>query len=201
MYTFEDNIYYFGKLRRRREFLKGLNSIDCPYEKWEKWFARCSSSNLLVPFLDNREKLSSSWLFLDIEDETLSCGLTKQSIDMSGRKYPFLIYTSIDSKCVLTKEILFKIMHFMAIRNQKFDDIVALGDIKENQYSYFIASENCSVLIDQDISLIEQMANHAFVYITAKETGPVSFWLNVHSLKYIEHNNALTCSLYNKIYG
>ena len=201
MYNFEENVRYFGKLRRRREFLKDLKSTNIECRKWEKWFGKCSNSNLLVPFLDNKDKLSSCWLFLEVENEKIFCGLTKKSTDMAGRKYPFLIYTVLDQKDRLSKDVLFQVLYDMACRNNKFDDIVTGGDITEVQYSYFISSDGCSIINHNDKRMIEHMTNNAFFHALNEQIHPMSFWLNVQSLKYIEHNNALTCSLYNKIYG
>lgn len=200
MKTNED-IHYYGKLRRRREFLKDINSEKHKYEKWEKWFNKCSNNNSLVPFLENRERQSSVWLFLKLENDVISFGLTAQSADMSGRKYPFLIYGILDKSERIKKEIIFQSLYYMVCRNQKFFNIVLRGSIEEEQFSYFKSTDNCSIITGEDRDFIEQISNNAIVYITSKEIESMSFWLNVNSLKYIEHLNAQTCSLYNKIYG
>lgn len=194
-----NNILFYGKLRRRREYINNLQQSGLEYIKWDKWFSRCSNNNALVPFLNSKKRYSDIWLFVLIEEMVIYYGLTCQSIDHAGRKYPFLIYTQNEKTQETNREVIHRNITYMVSRNQKFSDIISLGDFTEEQYEYFSSSENINYYLDEYNEVLEKIIND--IMFNIKNNLPVSLWLNMNNLKYVEHNNAFTCSLYNKIYG
>lgn len=194
------NIHYFGKLRRRREYLSSSGLEREEYLNWEKWFAKCSNSNLLVPFLESRNKVENTWLFAVVREKSIRIGLTALSKDMSGRKYPFLMYTNLNNNTNLTDDVILESLLYMAYRYQNFIKILSDGNFREYDCKYFISIKDTPIFSDVNYEMIESMVKSIIIF-KGNNIYPSSCWLNLQSFKFIEHDNAFTCSLYNKIYG
>lgn len=193
------SVYYFGKLRRRREFVKTSGLSRDYYYDWEVWYNKCSNANNLLPFLTSKSKGKPIWLFIIIEGESIKVGFTTLSSDMSDRKYPFLLYfdnntEKLDSFDKLINEIL-----AVANKYQGFVKTIANGDFSEAEKRYFESSDGISKGIEQ----LHELSKHIVLDILEIEDYSImnSYWINLDTFSSINHKGALTCTLYNKIYG
>ena len=194
-----EQFHYFGKLRRRREFLKAAGLARDYYYDWEVWFNKCSNVNSLLPFLSAKKKVRPIWLFVINKDENLKIGLSTLSSDMAERNHPFLIYyesqlTPAESLSTLRTTIL-----SIATKYEGFVKIIANGDFTVDEAQYFASPSTSHELADQLQDLLQDIA----LNILQKEDNSVmsSYWVNLDNFSVIHHTGALTCTLYNKIYG
>lgn len=191
--------YYFGKLRRRREFLKSPNITREVLLAWEGWFSRCANNRSFLPFLDNKSSQKCIWLCLVIEDDFTLIGLTSASRDLSGRDYPFVIYTTLKAEDLSSEDTLLSSLKYMAIRSQKFANIIANGYFEPEDEEYYHADYDCELLNQDTLTALHHIANHI-----SKDNSDIdsrSYWLDLSSLKSIYNESSFTCSLYNKVYG
>lgn len=194
-----ERIHYFGKLRRRREFIRAAGlSRDCYYD-WEVWFNKCSNANSLLNFLSGTNKVKPVWLFIINEAETLKVGLTTLSSDMAARKYPFLVYSESEvTRLENSKDMLTEVLS-MASKYSGFVSTVANGNFTADEEQYFISiSKNCEVAAQ-----LGEILKCILVEISEKQYDSImdSYWINLDNFSTINHQGALTCTLYNKIYG
>lgn len=192
-------IHYFGKLRRRREFVKASGLARDYYYDWEVWFNKCSNTNSLLPFLSTRNKDKPIWLFIINQDETLKIGLTTLSSDLAERKHPFLVYFETE---IIQSDSLDRILLSIISMTGKYDGFVstvANGDFTIEEEQYFKSlSEEYKVA---DL-LKETLKSIALEIIEKKYSSFMnSYWVNLDNFSTITHQGALTCTLYNKIYG
>lgn len=194
-----ERIHYFGKLRRRREFIKAAGLSRDYYYDWEVWFNKCSNANSLLPFLSGKNKVKPVWLFIINEAETLKVGLTTLSSDMSARKYPFLVYFEKEITRLENSEDMLTLFISMAGKYVGFVNTVANGNFAVDEEQYFMSrSKNCEVA-DQ----LQEILKCIVLEILEKTNDSImeSYWINLDSFYTINHQGALTCTLYNKIYG
>ena len=194
-----ERIHYFGKLRRRREFIRAAGLSRDYYYDWEVWFNKCSNANSLLPFLSGKNKVKPLWLFIINESETLKVGLTTLSSDMAARKYPFLVYFEREiTRLENTEDMLTSVLS-MAGKYAGFINTVANGNFTVDEEQYFMSrTKNCEVA-DQ----LEEILKCIVLKILEKTNDSImeSYWINLDSFYTINHQGALTCTLYNKIYG
>lgn len=194
-----EQFHYFGKLRRRREFLKAAGLARDYYYDWEVWFNKCSNANSLLPFLSAKNKVKPIWLFVIHKDEALKTGLTTLSSDMAERKHPFLIY--YEHKLALSEGLssIRTTMSSIATKYEGFAKTIANGDFTTNEAQYFASPSTSHEVVDQLQDLLHDIA----LNILQKDNDLVvsSYWVNLDSFSVIYHTGAFTCTLYNKIYG
>lgn len=194
-----ERIHYFGKLRRRREFIRAAGLSRDYYYDWEVWFNKCSNTNSLLPFLSGKNKVKPVWLFIINEAETLKVGLTTLSSDMAARKYPFLVYFEREITRLENSEDMLTSVLSMAGKYVGFINTVANGNFTVDEEQYFMSkTKNCEVA-DQ----LEEILKCIVLEILEKTNDSImeSYWINLDSFYTINHQGALTCTLYNKIYG
>lgn len=189
-------IYYFGKLRRRREYIRASGSARDYYYDWEVWFNKCSSANSLLPFLTSKNKVKPIWLFIISEAETTKVGLTTLSSDMAERKHPFFIYfknQSVSSDSLLATALA------VASKYQGFVNMIANGDFSADEEQYFLSRSNDYEVADQ----LQELLRSITLEIVENTDDSIinSYWINLDNFSIINHQGALTCTLYNKIYG
>lgn len=192
-------VHYFGKLRRRREFVKADGLPRDYYYNWESWFNKCSTTNSLLPFLSSKSKLKPMWLFMVINDETMHVGFTTLSSDMADRKYPFLVYfdNHIDKR--QSYDELISSVLAIADKYEGFVKTVTNGDFTIEDKNYFEATGDTYQVADQ---LQELLKNIVLNIVNNNEYSVMSsYWINLYNFSSITHKGALTCTLYNKIYG
>lgn len=98
------SLFFYGKLRKTREFLvsSSLSSTDRNF--WDSWFNRCGNGNQLMPFLAPKISSNTIWLFLVRYEDNIYIGLGSQSQDLTGRNYPFLVFNQLVLGKSFTKE-------------------------------------------------------------------------------------------------
>ena len=193
------SVYYFGKLRRRREFLKAGGLGQDRYYDWEVWFNKCSNANTLLPFLSNKSKAKPVWLFVIVDEGIIKVGFTTLSLDMADRKYPFLLYfenniENLNSSNELTNEIL-----AVANKYEGFIKIVTNGDFLDDDKGYFESFDNTHTAVEQ----LQELSKNIVSDILEMDNYSVmsSYWINLDNFSSINHTGALTCTHHNKIYG
>lgn len=194
-----EQFHYFGKLRRRREFIKASGLARDYYYDWEVWFNKCSNTNSLLPFLGNKNKDKPIWLFIISEGETLKVGLTTLSSDMAERKHPFLVYFEYPISQFESLESMFESVLSMANQYQGFVNLIANGDFTTTEQQYF-----ASISTDYEVAEgLKDVIKNIVSEIIAKRHESImeSYWINLDNFSTITHQGALTCTLYNKIYG
>lgn len=191
-------VYYYGKLRRRREFIKVAGLSQEYYYDWEIWFNKCSSANSLLPFLSNNKE-RPAWLFIVIEDNKIKIGLTILSSDMSGRKYPFLLYFEDNLSRLSSQTTLVNKISAIANKYDGFVSMVSIGDFTNDEKNYFETLDHSSQIVE---SLHELISYIALDILELEKTSNInSHWINLNNFSSISHQGAFTCTLYNKIYG
>ncbi|WP_201586313.1 TagF domain-containing protein [Psychrobacter sp. HII-4] len=194
-----ERIHYFGKLRRRREFIKAAGLTRDYYYDWEVWFNKCSNTNTLLSFLNTTSKTKPVWLFVVSEGDTLKIGLTTLSSDMSERKYPFFVYVDTEKTQLNDLEKISTFILSMAGKYEGFVNIVANGDLKIEETHYFSSYSQEYEGMDQLKVVIDDIA----LEVLERGFDPImcSYWVNLEKFITITHQGYLTCTLYNKIYG
>lgn len=193
------SVHYFGKLRRRREFIKAAGSVQDYYYDWEVWFNKCSNANSLLPFLTNKNRVKPIWLFIISEAEMLKVGLTTLSSDMAERKHPFLVYFQNQLTYLASANSLLTNVLLVASKYEGFIKTIANGDFTADEEQYFASLTDSHKVTNQlqellkciTIEIIERMDSHIMN----------SYWINLDNFSTIHHQGPLTCTLYNKIYG
>lgn len=193
------SLHYFGKLRRRREFIRATGSARDYYYDWEVWFNKCANANSLLPFLTNKNRVKPFWLFVIKEAETLKVGLTTLSSDMAERKHPFLIYFENQLNQLASSNSLLTTLLLVASKYERFVNTIANGDFTASEEEYFSSPANNHEVADQLQGSIKAIT----LEILEKMDDPImsSYWINLDNFSIINHQGALTCTLYNKIYG
>lgn len=191
-----EQVHYFGKLRRRREFIRANGLLRDYYYDWEVWFNKCSNANSLLPFLTSKNKVKPIWLFVISEAETLKVGLTTLSSDMAERKHPFFIYFEIQS---VSSNSLLATALAVASKYEGFVNMLANGDFSADEEQYFLSRSDDYEVADQ----LQELLKSITLEIVENTDGSIinSYWINLDNFSTINHQGALTCTLYNKIYG
>lgn len=192
-------VHYFGKLRRRREFIKASGLPRDHYYDWEVWFNKCSNANSLLPFLTSKNKVKPVWLFIISDAETLKVGLTTLSSDMAERKHPFLVYSENQLSRLVSSNTLLTTVLSIASKYEGFVKTIANGDFTTDEERYFAALSSDYQLAEQ----LQELINGISLEILDQNHDPImsSYWINLDNFSTIRHQGALTCTLYNKIYG
>ena len=189
-------LYYFGKLRRRREFIVADGLSRDYYYDWEVWFNKCSNANSLLPFLSHKNKVKPVWLFIMSEAETLKVGLTTLSSDMAARKHPFFIY--FEAQLVSSHSLLATALA-LSSKYEGFVRMIANGDFSADEERYFLSRSDDHAVADQ----LQELLKSIILEIIKNTDNSIinSYWINLDNFSIINHQGALTCTLYNKIYG
>ena len=195
-----NEINYFGKLRRRREFLKSATLSEDLYNFWGAWFSKCSRQNSFLPFLDSRNKAEHpTWLFIIRDEANIKIGLTIMSSDMSDRSFPFIVYYNTQKLHIENKESLEKDITDLARRFNKFKKIIAIGSLDTLDLETFesnIDNNEISTNLKINLDSITQQ-----VIDKSTPSTVISYWINLNTSSYLLHDGAFTCALYNKVYG
>lgn len=193
------NLHYFGKLRRRREFIRSILSSQNYYYDWEVWFNKCSQNNSLLPFLNRNNKSKPIWFFMIVDQEVVKVGFTALSSDLSERKYPFLLYFENDVVMLNDYDKTFNETLKVADNYQNFSKIIAGGEMLNHEdfclkksTKDFETVPTLQQLLDKVVTEIVENKNHVAMS---------SYWINLDNFFSIHHQGPLTCTLYNKIYG
>lgn len=190
-----NNIYYLGKLRRTREFIKSFNLSNDEHFFWESWFNRCIDTYQLMPFLKKNKYNSKLWVFVIKSDSIIRFGLVTLSEDLSGRRYPFLIYKREKFEGLELDETS-NILTFFLRRILMFSNILNQGYFNNDIYELFVSDKQTILLeLENEKNVLKNLTNGI------DDEYHISNWVELNSNKYITHTNALTCSLYNKIFG
>lgn len=194
-----ERIHYFGKLRRRREFVKATGLTRDYYYDWEVWFNKCSNTNSLLPFLSTKNKAKPVWLFILSEGNILKIGLTTLSSDMSERKYPFFVYFDSEITQLNNSDNILTLILSIAGKYEGFVNTIANGDFTIEEEQYFTSRSKQYEGTDQ----FKEVLNDVISEILEKKCDSImhSYWVNLEKFSTITHQGALTCTLYNKIYG
>lgn len=191
---------YYGKLRKHREFLYAKNLQDRDRQFFDHWYNRCHNSNSLMPFLEKKQN-NKIWLFIVISNHQLYIGLTTISQDLSGRLFPF---TCFDILYISEKNFSENIF----ISNQKITNYIQkipkfIHLIQDGKLSHSVL-ESFNMIDEAHKTLLPSEPSKFLTNITENSdfsTSDQSCWLEVKTGYFINYQNSLTCSLYNKIYG
>lgn len=193
-------INYFGKLRRRREFLKSDTISEDLYNFWELWFSKCSRQNSFLPFLDSRHKPEyPTWLFVINDEGNIKVGLTIMSLDMSERRFPFVIYYNIHKLNIDDKDSLKQDIVYLARRYDKFRKITSIGSFDAIDIETFESEINNNDLNSDLLDKLDIISQQVFIESDLSLNS--SYWINLNTSSYMQHDGAFTCALYNKVYG
>ena len=194
-----ERIHYFGKLRRRREFIKATGLARDYYYEWEVWFNKCSNTNSLLPFLSTKNKVKPVWLFIISEGDILKVGLTTLSSDLAERKHPFFVYFENETTQLEKSDRILASILSMAGKYEGFVNTVANGDFTIAEEQYFTLPSKQYEVADQFKDILDDINSE----IIEKKHDSImhSYWVNLENFSTINHQGALTCTLYNKIYG
>ena len=194
-----ERIHYFGKLRRRREFIRAAGVTRDHYYDWEFWFNKCANTNSLLPFLSTKYKAKPVWLFIISESNVLKVGLTTLSSDMSERKYPFLVYVDNEKMQLDSSDKILTLISSIASKYEGFVNTVANGDFTIEEERYFTSCSKGYEAIEQFKEVVTDIALE--VSEKKPDSAMHSYWVNLEKFTTINHQGSLTCTLYNKIYG
>lgn len=194
-----ERIHYFGKLRRRREFIRASGVTRDYYYDWEFWFNKCANTNGLLPFLSTKYKAKPVWLFIISESNVLKVGLTTLSSDMSERKYPFFIYVDNEKTQLNSLDEILNLISSIVSKYEGFVNTVANGNFTIEEERYFTSCSKEYEAIEQFKKVINDIASE----VLEKKSDSImhSYWVNLEKFTTINHQGSLTCTLYNKIYG
>lgn len=180
-------IYFLGKLNQSRDFIFSNNLQENDKRFWDSWFGRCSGQNRLIPFVKIKMSRPRLWLFYIKLPELIYIGLGAYSTDLSGRSYPFILFSrhTPDSKVEdLERQLKLFCTNTGTFRNILNNGKCLLGD-------YFNLDKNL-----QDFSLPAMLPQNKLL-----ENGIGGFWLECESGYCLEYEGLPTCSLFNKLFG
>ncbi len=183
---------FYGKLRKCREFLYSEELSNKDRLFFDSWYNRCHNSNSLMPFLNKRQN-HKIWAFVIIANNQCYVGLTSNSQDLSGRKFPFTCF-DIVTNISHNKD---KCHHYICYYIQQvinFNALVQGGRLPQQNLDIF---DSDNTTITENITLPSEVNT----FIDMIDNADRSCWIDTKNNYIISYQNSLTCSLYNKIYG
>lgn len=180
----QEEIFFFGKLNRSRDFIASENLQTNDKDFWDGWFSRCTNQDKLIPFTRKTYFTPRIWLFcVKLPDNITYIGITALSSDKTDRQYPFVLFQKINS-------------HFNELESMNF--ITSKIDF----FRQTLIDGKCII---KDCLSIDYKPTRplsaSFLNFLAKSDNIGSFWLECESGYHIERDGEPTCSLFNKIFG
>lgn len=180
-------IYFFGKLNQSRDFIVSANLEADDKNFWDGWFGRCVNQNGLIPFVKKSFVVPRIWLFcIKLPDGSAYTGLTALSSDLTGRRYPFLLFCKLSSFLHLSESI-----HFIAGKTDFFRHVLSDGKCTIQEKDFF----------NTDGYLPSNALSEPFLSFLSNNTSDKSFWVEDESGRYVEHDGQPSCALFNKLFG
>lgn len=186
-----NDIYFYGKLKNRRDFIKSSNMSNYEEQFWSNWLNKCTISEVMSSFL-NISISSKLWIFACKSDHLFRIGAIAMSCDQVDRRYPFLIckiydfnnFIYVQEDCIYeqVKKMIIFVQNSIEKGNlQNFDEL--------NDETYF--DDNFSKNLKH---CVECLLNFEY------NQNQASTWVEISNLSVLHIEGSLNCSLFNRVF-